>query len=156
MGPYSRIDVSIRPVSHSTNRMKEPSTTIPGSSSRCEIRPIIVNRNTSASADVVISYGNILDANWFLVLVSTQRPRGRGREDEPGDADSEGFLHGDEVGEDTQRRCGRGNHDQQPEVELCFGPVISPPSFPDTDLGRHCEMWSGVGGWRQKCGLRGN
>lgn len=76
---------------------------------------------------------------------------GGGGGNEPGDADSEGFLHRDEVGEDAQRRCGRGNHDQQPEVELCFRPMISPPSFHDTDLGRHCEKWRGIGG----CGLRG-
>lgn len=72
--------------------------------------------------------------------------RGRGGEHEPGDADFECFLHRDEVGEYPQRRCGCRDHDQQPKVQLRFRPVISPPSFPNTDLGRHVEVeeiWRG-------------
>lgn len=56
-------------------------------------------------------------------------------EDEPGYADSERVLHRDEVGEDPQRRRRRDDHDQQPEIQLRFRPVVSPPHH--SDLGRH-------------------
>lgn len=59
----------------------------------------------------------------------------------PGYADFELVLHRDEVGEYSQRRGRCHNHDQQPEVELCFRPMISPPSLYDTDLVRHFEKW---------------
>lgn len=61
------------------------------------------------------------------------------KQDEPGYADFERVLHRDEIGEYPQRRCRCSNHDQQPEVQLCFRPVIFSPSFHDTDLGRHVE-----------------
>lgn len=58
----------------------------------------------------------------------------------PWDALPRGLLHVDEVGEDAELGGGAGDHDDEPEVELGFGPVVFAPAFGDAhDLGRHVE-----------------
>lgn len=49
--------------------------------------------------------------------------------------DFEGLLHDDEVCEDAQGGGGCGDHDQHPEIELRFWPVVFPPPY--SDFGRH-------------------
>ena len=52
------------------------------------------------------------------------------------------YLH--EVCEDTHLRCAGGAHDDQPEVELGFGPVVFPSAFDDANYfcRRHCiGLW---------------
>lgn len=57
-----------------------------------------------------------------------------------------GLLHLHEVGEDTEFCGSAGDHDDEPEVELRFGPVVFAPAFRDADdFGRHVEGW-----WRWK------
>ena len=65
-------------------------------------------------------------------------------------------LQGYEVGEYSDYCCGRGYHDDEPEVELRFGPHEFP--FPlehaDEDFVGHCggEEWVG---WRRWLGIGG-
>jgi hypothetical protein len=51
-----------------------------------------------------------------------------------------GLLHLHEVGEDAELGGGAGDHDDEPEVELGFGPVVFAPPFGDADdFGGHVE-----------------
>jgi hypothetical protein len=54
VGPHSSMEMTISPTIHSTNSMKEPITTIPGSSCRWDIRYSIMKMNRIERAETVI------------------------------------------------------------------------------------------------------
>ena len=59
-GPKSCIEVSTRPVSQRTKRMKVPRMTMPGSSCRWDMRPMMRPTKRMPSEETVIWYGKSL------------------------------------------------------------------------------------------------
>lgn len=47
----------------------------------------------------------------------------------------EGLLDGDEVGEDAAEDGGGDDHDDEPEIELGFGPMVFAPALDGDDFG---------------------
>lgn len=68
-----------------------------------------------------------------------------GRESLPWYSYPQLLLHGYEEGEYPQRCRGRGEHDDEPEIQLRFRPVIFAPALDDEDFGHGC-CCCGVGG----------
>jgi len=62
-----------------------------------------------------------------------------------------GLLHLHEVGKDAELGGGAGDHDNEPEVELRFGPVVFAPALGDADdFGRHMEGCGDGSEWRER------
>ena len=60
-----------------------------------------------------------------------------------------GLLHLHKVREDAEFGRGGGDHHDEPEVELCFGPVVFAAAFDDAhDFGGH---FGGGGRGRRAC-----
>jgi len=61
-----------------------------------------------------------------------------------------GLLYLHEVGKDAEFGGGAGDHDDEPEVELGFGPVVFAPAFGDADdFGRHVDGGRDDREWRE-------
>lgn len=71
-----------------------------------------------------------------------RRVGGGKKEDVPWYSYLKGVLYSDEVSEYTQSSRSCSHHNEHPEVELRFGPVVSPPSHPDFS----CHFMGG--GWK--------
>lgn len=69
----------------------------------------------------------------------------------PGDSEMKDGLQVHEVGEDTDYGCGGCYHDDEPEVELRFGPDIFPLPLQDADedFVGHCVERPGACGWEE-------
>ena len=96
---------------------------------------------------VVSIRGNIMRYLWEAQAWERGQRGGRGI---PWDPDMECILYGDEHGEDAQYCCRGGDHDEKPEVELSFRPMVFPPSLHHSYLGCHV-VEAGCGGCKEKC-----
>ena len=119
--------VSIRVVSHSTNRMKDPSSMTPGIKSRLEARTRMTMRKRIVRPAVMIANGN------SLKMLASSHLQGRGSRI-PWYADSQLILHCYEPSVDSKHCCCSSENNKNPKVELYFWPPIPPPRLANDDV----------------------